>query len=235
MKSVSILLLFILHLHASMFGYSFSDNTNENVGHKTIYEVFSASTSDINSIIKHGDYAKHTSFNNNIISVEKRVEDAEMSTKERKKLQDNIKKYRVICQSCIKAMETNAPQLDKHYKTLINSLNDFDRGINSTGFTPLIKEWHKLSHIKKQYIKEPSNKLEKEFEETLNLVVLTVSELYLDEELEEPLLSYLKNYQAYFNDLSRSYKSVKYENINHIKPLSYQIKSQIKLSIPYNL
>lgn len=231
MKLLSILLLFILNLQANMFDY----NTDGSIKAKTIYDLFNQCTSDMNSIVKHGEYEKHINFEKNIVSVEKGIIDAQMDSNDRQSIQKNLREYKLICQTCINTMKNDAPQLNTHYTNLVNNLENFKKSVYSTGYQPLIKEWDKLTRIKKQYIKDPSNKLENKFARSLDQVVLTLTQLYLDDEQEQPMLTYLKNYQSYFNDLSRSYKSVKYENINEIKPLSYKIKSQIKLSIPYSL
>ena len=235
MKILSILLFLILGLQAGMLGYGSEEKSTIAPNSPNIYDLFNRCVSDINAIVKHGEYQRSSSFSESMKSLEKRINEADMDTKEKQKIQQELKRYGSVCQNCINAARTDAPKLNSRYLKVLNGLDDFERHVISTGFVPLIREWHKLGKIKKHYVQRPTNKLEKEFAQTFDLVLLTVTELYLDEEQEEPMMTYLKNYQEYFSDLSRSYKKAKYEEINTLKPLGYKIKSLIKLSIPYNL
>ncbi|MBU0632897.1 hypothetical protein KKA17_09635 [bacterium] len=235
MKPLLFSLIFILNLQAAKLDYNITEKAYSDIENKTIYYIFNLCSSDMNGIIKHGDYEKHLNFDKNIAYVQKRIETAQIDSKDKQKLQNNINKYKTICQSSVSSMKKNAPRLNTHYAIVTNSLVDFEKRICSTGFSPLIKKWHKLNHIKNEYLKEPSQELEQEFKRELDLVMQSVSELYLEEEQENAIFSYLKNYQSYFYDLSRSFKYAQYENIKEIKPLSYKIKSQIQFFVPYNL
>lgn len=237
MRAVFILMLGIINLYAGIFGSSdiWDAPAKEAAQQQTIYTTFSSCASDINAIIRHGAYEKKQGFFKNIVDVEKRIEQASIEQKQKEQLKEDIKKYRIICQSCIKTMQNDAPKLASQYKTLIESLQKFDSMVNSTGFPPLLKEWHKLSRIKRDYIKKPSAQTEKEFYRTLELVTITVRELYLEDEMEEPMLGFLKNYKEYFSSLATSYKNIAYDNVNDLRPLAYKIKSQIQLNIPNNL
>jgi hypothetical protein len=79
-------------------------------------------------------------------------------------------------------------------------------------------------------MRKPNAKLAKEFNQKFELVKMIIIELYLDEELEDPLLSYLDNYKKYFQGVNQAYKNVEYKNVQNIKLLSYKIKSILEFT-----
>ena len=125
-------------------------------------------------------------------------------------------------------MKSNVPNIDKNYQNSLKGLITFNNSLESTGYTPLLSEWHELSKVKYKYIRKPSAKLKKRFDQKFRSVKLILEDLCLDEELEDPLLDYLSTYNIYFEELNLVYSRVDYSNIHKIKPLSYEIKSKLE-------
>ena len=61
---------------------------------------------------------------------------------------------------------------------------------------------------------------------------MTITELYLDDEMEQPLFEYLDAYKAYFKEISGAYRSVGYAEVGKLKPLTYKIKMQFEMMLP---
>lgn len=214
-----------LSLNASYFDLS-SDSKKDN----SPIEKFRSSHSYSNALIKKGDLEKYSQYKKNIVSLQKNLETFDLSKKEKKTLKKNLRSYTKIIDAVYKNMKKNTPNLYTQYNKSLKGLIDFNNGIESTGYGPLLKEWHALVKIKNKYIRKPTASLNKKFHQKWDSVVFVLTDLCLDEEYEDPLLSYLNIYKEYFNELNSVYKSVEYSNIKRIKPLSYAIKSNLELT-----
>jgi hypothetical protein len=101
--------------------------------------------------------------------------------------------------------------------------------MSSIGLYALISRWRELSAIKNSFVKKPNPALEKKFDNIHNEIVVTITELYLDDEAESFLLGYLDNYKLYFKEITVAYAKANYDKINELKPLSYKIKAELEL------
>jgi len=227
MKIALILLSLSLMLSANYFS---DDTSNTTKQHKKVLETFRTTSSDGNALLKKGDFEKYKLYKSNITTLIHTIDTLDLSPQEKKSLQKNMHQYSKIIDSVYKHMKNKTPMIHKEYSKSLDGLVAFNDGINSTGYGPLLKEWHKLAKIKRRYIKKPSYQLSKKFDEKWDAVVFVLTDLCLDEEYEDPLLAYLDVYKKYFKDLNHVYKTVHYENIKNIKPLSYAIKSQLEFA-----
>lgn len=132
-------------------------------------------------------------------------------------------------------MHLDAPEFNKHYKKSVKGLKKFNDKLSSIGYRPLLTLWYELSKTKAKFIKKPSYKLQKKFNKNYNLIIISITELYLDEEIEEPLFRYLENYKTHFNEVSLAYESIGYKNISILRPLSYKIKAKMEFLSPIKL
>ena len=229
MKLILITMLIILNLDANIF-----ESYKETKKIKII-NSFKKDVSNANKIIKKGDYTLFRKYKNGIESTIEHVQKLDITLDEKKELKKDLQTYASIINDIYKKMHQKAPEFNKHYKNSIRELENFNKKLSSIGYRPLLKTWHKLSKIKARFIKKPSKKLEKKFNENYNLITNYITELYLDEEIEEPMFSYLKNYKIHFDEINIAYKSVEYENIKKIKPLSYRIKAKMEFLSPIEL
>ena len=81
-------------------------------------------------------------------------------------------------------------------------------------------------------MKQPDARLVKAFDKEWTNITVTITELYLDEEMEKPLFDYLDAYKAYFNELNSAYSGVGYAEVGKLKPLTYKIKMQFQMLLP---
>jgi|GEM_PF-1978613 len=226
-KHIVMILLTVWGLGASAF-------EDEKGSKKEIHKNFRENVSDMNAILKRGEYNKVAKYESDVSSIIRQIELLDIPEKNKEELQNDINSYVTLVNNIRTKLQEKAPKLHDHHLTIINGLNNFNKKISSIGLSELSENWQELSTIKNRFVKKPSQQLEKEFDEKWSVVVITITELYLDDEMEEPLFTYLNNYKAYFKEMNSAYSSAQYSNVNKVKPLSYKIKSQLELLVPYS-
>ncbi|MCW8837953.1 MAG: hypothetical protein OQJ77_04325 [Thiovulaceae bacterium] len=228
MKSVILTLLIVFNLDASIF-------SQEQIAKKVnIKSSFRENVSDANAVIKRGDYTRYVNYQNGIRSTIKHIDKLDINQNEKIEIKNDLEKYAKIINQIYKKLQVEAPMFNHHYKESISGLKSFNKKLSSIGYRPILKAWYELSKTKARFIKKPSEKLEKKFYEKWRLIMINITELYLDEEIEAPLFAYLENYKAYFNEISLAYKSAQYENIKSLKPLCYKIKAKLEFITPFS-
>ena len=235
MKVMLIIIFIILNLDASIFA---SENKKEKLNYKQnikIHESFRKNVSDANAIIKRGEYQKVSRYEDDSLSIIKQIEELDVATTDKTKLKEDLTRYSQLVNNISSSLQNEAPRLNNHYRDVINRLDFFNSKLASIGLVQLLDDWHDLSRIKNRFVKKPSAQLEKRFNEKWTVVIVTITELYLDEKIEDPLFSYLENYKAYFQEIKGAYTTVNYTNVKKLKPLSYKIKAQLELLAPYSI
>jgi hypothetical protein len=226
-KYILILIFIFLNLHASLY-YS------EAVQTKDIREAFRENVSDANAILKRGEYTKIAKYEADIESIIAQIKTLGIANENKEELQKDIALYTALINDISKHLQKKAPELEKNHLHILNKLDAFNKRISAIGLSELSENWRQLSNIKNSFIKQPHTKLEQEFDAKWSAVVVTITELYLDEEIEKPALDYLHDYKIYFKEISGAYSSAQYSNLNKVKPLSYKIKAQLELLVPNN-
>ena len=232
MKLLTALLLASLSLYAGIFT-SQVEAKKVLKTNKQIHASFRQNVSDANAIIKRGEYTKFATYKAENSSIIERIEKLDIDTDNKKQLKNDILTYSALIKTLGTKLQTKAPELNHHYKYTIHNLKTFNQNLASIGYRPLLYDFRELSTIKNKFVKKPSKSLERKFNEKWSAVMVTLTELYLDDDMEEPLVKYLQSYKSYFVELSSAYNSLNYFNINKLKPLSYKIKAQLELYIPY--
>lgn len=221
------LLLYILifsTLNASIFTLG-SDNKK----HSNIAEEFRQNVNDANSIIWRGEYDKIAPYKSNIVSIMKKVENLDISKENKDRVKNDLQTYADLVNVIADSLQKEAPTLNSHYVETIDKLEIFNKKISNIGFYTLITHWRELSSIKNDFVKKPSPTLEKRFENVWNEMTITITELYLDDEVEKFLFNYMNHYKLYFKEINQAYKRANYDNINKLKPLSYKIKAELEI------
>jgi len=229
MKIIIFSLLIIFNLKAGIF------TQYKEVKQINIISSFKKNISDANEVIKRGNYKHFIKYKNGIESTINNVNKIDISLEEKNELKKDLQAYAKIINKMYKKLHQKAPRFNQHYKSSIKELKNFNKKLSSIGYRPLLNTWYKLSKTKAKFIKHPSEKLEKKFYEQWRFMVINLTELYLDEDIEDPMMKYLENYKAYFSEVSMAYKSVSYENIKKIKPLCYKIKAKMEFLSPFQL
>ncbi len=190
----------------------------------SVTTLFNQNVHAMNAIVKRGDYDRMNEFDTTLKALQKRLE---LYGQEAilKQLRDYDAKVRSVSAS----LQEYAPSLQKDQEVVITELEGFNRRIASIGLAELIRGWRELGRLKKAFVREPKKNLQKDFEAKWLYVNALIEELYLDEEVETPMLQFLQRYKNVFDAMATAYKESGYDNVATLKPLSYKIKSDIMM------
>jgi hypothetical protein len=230
MKFFTAIFLTFISLHAGFFDGG-DEVRIERLLHQELQEEFRRNVGDANAIVKRGEYDRLGRYESELSRIMRRVPALNLPRDEKAALQEDLEQYGTLVKSIGTSLRENAPQLKAHHAEILRRLGWFNKKLGSIGLAELLKEWRELSRIKNRFVKKPSRSLAEQFGQTWTSVTIMITELYLDEEMEEPLFDYLERYKAYFSELSRAYETVGYRDVAGLKPLSYKIKMQLQMVV----
>lgn len=211
--------------------YIYDVNRGEAFDFKTHFQENSRYMS---AISKRGDIKKVQDFKNNIAELEYQLMVLQERDIDTKILLKNIDTYKATLFKISDAIETDTPLINEEYLQLKNSLAFFNKKLSSIGLQELTTAWMELSKLKQDYMRSPNQNLENTFGEKWVYMNVLITELYLDEEMEAPLIEYLEVYKAYFDAMSAAYHKTDIKRVAAMRDLSYDIKLQIDmLPLPY--
>ncbi|MEA2110805.1 MAG: hypothetical protein U9P71_02030 [Campylobacterota bacterium] len=189
--------------------------------------LFQQSVKDTSAIIKRGEYDRIALFNENIDTVVYFLNAQQSQVLITQDIITNIKNYSKIVNLTYGALNKKAPSLFTDRYNILEGLELFNKKINSIGLRELLVGWRELSKLKRDFIRHPTKKLKLDFNNKHSYIVLLITELYLDEEMEEPLYSFLKQYKEVFDMMEKAYADVGYTYVAKLKRLGYKIKSDL--------
>jgi hypothetical protein len=221
-------------LNANLFNDDAKQKKQELKEKREIHKAFQKNVSDANAILKRGEYTKITKYESDLAVIMQQIKTLNIPNKNKEELQKDLTEYATLIHDINIHLQAKAPKLGENHLNILRQLDTFNNKIATIGLSELSENWRKLSNIKNDFVKHPSAKMEKEFNAKWSAVVVTINELYLDEEIETPLLDYLNDYKTYFQELNNAYSSAQYASLNKVKPLSYKIKAELELLVPYN-
>lgn len=230
MKIISFLFFTVLALNAGVLDYWSSERAEQRVAEQqSIKELFRQNVRSANGVIKRGEYDGMVLFSDGIGTLQKELKQIDDPALPIKELTQDIEAYSQLVSALSGELQKNAPKMHEHYSSIVGGVDTFNRKLASIGLRELLRSWKELTRIKHRFVKKPSAKLAKAFNKAWDNVSITITELYLDEEMEEPLFDFLDNYKLQFAEMNRAYKKIGYANVAKIKPLSYKIKMQLEL------
>ncbi len=235
MKIFLLTLLSILQLSANFFGYYTDDKAHTNSNSRIIHKQYHDNVNSANDIIKRGEYKKINQYKSSVSDIISQINALDIESKSKKKLQDDIVSYSKLIDTISTKLEKKAPNMSEHYQKVIEGLQHFNSKLSSIGLSELLTQWRELSRLKNHFVRNPNSSYRKKFDAKWTGIIITITELYLDEDDEKELFDYLKNYKLYFHEINEAYLSVGYKNLNKLKPLTYKIKAQLELLIPYKI
>ncbi len=231
MKWLVLLVFSALSLQAGFFG-SDSDEHHEQVQKLDLVRQFRENAADANAIVKRGEYTLIEKQERELKRIQQEVQTVNISDDARQKLLSDLKTYGQMVQHIGGKLKQSAPKLNQQYNYIIGGVTSFNKRLGSIGLSQLLHEWRELSYTKDRFVKDPDGKLVKTFDHKWTNVNVLITELYLDDFMETPLLDYLKAYKAYFKDLDDAYRNVGYAEVQKLKPLTYKIKLQLQMLAP---
>ena len=229
MKWILILAFATLSLQAGWFG---SDERREEAQKVDLAQQFRENASDANAIVKRGEYDLISQQEEGLARIRSEVMTLRISEADRKALSADLETYEQTVRNIGSKLQKRAPKLNEHYRYIISGLPTFNKHLGSIGLGDLLHGWRELSRTKDRFVKEPAAKQVKSFDREWTNINVIITELYLDDDMEKPLLDYLAAYKSYFNELESAYQGVGYAEVQKLKPLVYKIKLQFQMLTP---
>jgi hypothetical protein len=213
-------------------GFFERDTHRSQLQKRGVFEQFKQNASEANAIVKRGEFDRITGQEAAFARIQAEVASLDITAPERDQLSGDLATYGELVHHLGTDLKQNAPKLNAHYEQVLGGLSEFNRRMGSIGLFELLHSWRELSRIKSRFVKKPNARLVKAFDKEWTNITITITELYLDEDMEKPLFDYLDAYKAYFNELSGAYRSVGYAEVAKLKPLTYKIKMQFEMIMP---
>jgi hypothetical protein len=232
MKIISTILLTAITLYAGLFESVETQSRDSRLKSDTVRELFRTNVSDANAIVKRGEYLRFAKYDAGMERVNREISSVKLPADDKQRLKADLKAHAALVKRIGDSLKSQAPDLNDNYRRVIKGLQKFNKKLASIGLAELLRDWRELSRIKNRFVKKPNSKYVKQFDEKWTAVTVTITELYLDEEIEAPLFAYLDHYKAYFQQLNAAYKRAGYREVVKLKPLSYKIKMQLQLIVP---
>lgn len=196
---------------------------------KSLYSKINDNFNLARRISKEGDISEIRSFKTD--SVRLLSEIRRKSIFSEKFVQDYAKLHSIVNDTAY-SIRLHDDILYTHMLKTKDRMQNFEKKIKSIGLSELNKSWRITQKLFHQFHRKPSEEkfltYLKHLQETTNII----TELYLDDEQEEYLYSYLKEHHKALNSLYEVYNDVGFHRINELKPLIYGLKEQMEFKTP---
>lgn len=233
MKKLLLLIPVGLLAATGMFWMSFQDTHVSTASAVQVakypQEFFALSEHSLRQVVRYGDEKSLLELKDSLDKLDSSL----TKYKERGLLVETTKKmivqYRHDSMDVTKAA---APYLKK-----LDMYSDFERGnekafalsLNQIGLYELKTANTNLNKTRLDYIKEPSEEAEKNYFEMVSNMKQMITELYLDEAVEQPLFAYIDNHNNYFKTVAAIYNKTGREQIYRLQSQAYAINTELQL------
>lgn len=235
MKIIITLSLLISSLIAAAYLFVEAVDQSENIIDITPPKLYSFKKSFqenshyMSAISKRGDISKLQAFKKSVSELEFQLMQLDPNYYQTHDLLKALDAYENTLLKMAKVVENDAPKVHDRYTLVKNQLAFFNKKLHSIGLGELNTAWLSLSKLKNEYVRTPSLALENEFNEQWTYIHVLITELYLDDTMQAPLLEYLDLYKEYFDDLVVIYSHTGRDRVASLKNLTYEIKLQLEL------
>jgi hypothetical protein len=136
-------------------------------------------------------------------------------------VQDNIKVIQVA-PSYTKTLSTT----DAYEHT---NKKRFEASLDQIGLYELKATFQALEIARLSYVKKPSTTTGDEYLRLSNEMKTILTQLYLDDSIEDPLFAYINNHKRYFQTITSMYDAIGKESIERLSVNSYTIQTELQL------
>jgi len=105
----------------------------------------------------------------------------------------------------------------------------FEKSLEQIALYHLKESFENLEKVRLAYIKEPTVALGDEYLRLHEAVINGITELYLDDSIEDPMFAYIDNHKLYFKTVASMYDTIGAERIVRLTINSYAIQTQLQL------
>jgi len=184
-------------------------------------ELFSQSEESLRRIIRHGDPKALPELKHSLVSLSLELSDY----KSKNFSTDKIETFSALS-------ERITPHLKslQQYDTLAQSQEDqFYDSVEQIGLYELKSSVQTLDKLYKNFLKNPTEDEQLKYEAESERIKTIIAELYLDEAIEKPLITYIQNHRNYFEAITTAYRDIGYERIKRIRSNGYAIRTELQL------
>jgi len=196
---------------------------------KTPADIFAVNEGQLRQILRYGDATALSAFPESLNALDGFLERYHTQGLDTTKVdglilqyvQDSIK----VTQSAPKYMET-LKNTDTYERT---HEKKFEKSLEQIGLYELKESYKNLEKVRLAYIKEPTATLGDEYLRLHKEVINSITELYLDDSIEDPMFAYIDNHKLYFSTITSMYDAIGAERIVRLNVNSYAIQTQLQL------
>jgi hypothetical protein len=192
-------------------------------------KLFSLEERSVRNMIRYGDEKSISSFQAYSEALDTALIKAKKLGIETQNTQKMLSQYKQDSQHLTQTASMYSQKLHTYSRFEATKEKAFQVSLEQIGLYELKTTFSNLEKARVEYIKEPSLQTQARYEELTKAMTQMISELYLDETIEKPLISYIKNNAHYFKTIVSIYTTVGLESINRLHANSYTIKAQLEL------
>ena len=192
-------------------------------------QLFTLEERSVRQMIRSGDEKSISSFQAYSDALDTALVNAKKLGVETQSTQEMLFQYKQDSQHLTQTASLYSQKLHAYSQFEQEKEKSFQIALDQIGLHELKFTFKNLEKARAEYIKEPSPKTQEKYEELTKNMTKTINELYLDEDIEKPLLSYIENHTHYFKTVASIYTSTGLDSINRLHANSYTIKAQLEL------
>lgn len=192
-------------------------------------QLFTLGERSVRQMIRDGDEKSISSFQSYSDALDAALITYKKLGIETQSAQEMLSQYKQDSQHLTQTASLYSQKLHTYSKFEQNQEKAFQLSLDQIGLHDLKTTYKNLDKSRAAYIKEPSLKTQVKYEELTKDMTKMIDELYLDESIEQPILSYIENRTHYFETVVSVYTTAGLESINRLHTNSYTIKAQLEL------
>lgn len=192
----------------------------------SLYFKINETFSLVRRISKEGDISQIRSFKAESLQLISEIERKSLFSKEF--VQDYTRLISIINDTA-QSIHEHDDVLYTHLLKTKDRMQNFEKKIKSIGLSELNKSWRLTQKLFHDFHRDPREEKFQTYLKQYQEMKTIITELYLDDDKEAYLFSYLEEHHKAFNALYAVYNDVGFHRIHDLKPLMYGIKAQMEL------
>ncbi len=195
--------------------------------------LFITSEHDLRKLIRHGDAQSAEKIQTSLAAIEIKLHENHKKGYAVENLLNMLHSYDNDYSILAKTFTPLLEQIRQSDQFEQTNKQSFQSTLEQIGLYELKRTYADLESVRKDYIKEPTNKTKIEYENYHSHIKQIINELYLDASIDTPLYQYLDNHKRYFDLISNAYTTVQYDRISRLHSNANSIKTELQI-LPVN-
>lgn len=192
-------------------------------------KLFSLGERSVRQMIRDGDEKSISSFHSYSDALDAALLTYTKSGIETQSAKEMLSQYKKDSNNLTQTASLYSQKLHAYSQFEQNQEKAFQVSLDQIGLHDLKITFKNLDKARAEYIKEPSLQTQTKHEGLAKNMTKMIDELYLDEDIEQPILSYIENRTHYFETVVSIYTTTGLESVNRLHTNSYTIKAQLEL------